>query len=93
LINPNGEVPGMEPDDYTDWLIKRGICPHALTSKNSQYHFENTVLCDGEMGLHMPDGLNKTPELFFQSLKIVRSARAKAKEEDNAQNNRNKDSG
>lgn len=83
----------MEPDEYTDWLIKRGICPHAIITKNSQYHFESSVLLDGEMGLTLPYGLNETPELFFQGLKIVRSARAKAKEEDNAQNNRNKDSG
>ncbi len=87
-----GKAPAMEPDSYADWLIKRGICPHALITNNSKYHFENSLLLDSEMGLSMPDptkSMGDTPELFFQALKIVRYEKSKVKEEENAKNNSN----
>lgn len=75
----------MKSDDFVDWLVKRGVCPHAVVTANSRYHFENSVLLDGEMGLNMPDpklSIGETPALFFQALNIVRAERAKVKEED-----------
>ncbi len=78
-------MPKMEPDDLVDWLVKRGICPHALVSTNSKYHFENSVLLDNEMGLNMPDpklSIGETPHIYFQSIGIVRHERSKVKEEE-----------
>lgn len=80
-----GNVPNMKADDFLDWLVKRGICPHAVVTANSRYHFENSVLLDGEMGMQMPDpklSIGDTPSLFFQALNIVRSERSKVKEEE-----------
>jgi hypothetical protein len=90
LAGIGGAVPEMEPDDFTDWLIKRGICPHALVSTNSRYHFENVVLLDSDMGLRLPDqsvSISDTPAIFFQALGIVRSARAKVRQEESGKNN------
>jgi hypothetical protein len=81
----------MEPDSYCDWLVRRGICPHAIVTANSRYHFENSVLMDSEMGLKLPDpqvSLSETPAIFFQAVSVVRSERAKVKEED-GKGNRN----
>jgi hypothetical protein len=95
LFNPEALSGEMEPDPYSDWLIRRGICPHALVTTNSRYHFENSVLMDSEMGLKLPDpqaSLSDTPAIFFQAVSIVRSERAKVKEED-GKNNSNKNHG
>lgn len=84
------EISELEPDPYLDWLIGRGICPHALVNAHSKYHFETVVILDGEMGLKLPDpnlSLGDTPSLFFQSLNIVREQRRLVKEESNAKNN------
>lgn len=78
-------LPNLEPDEFVDWLVKRGICPHALIIPNSRYHFENIVLLDSEMGLRMPDpklSIGEVPVLFFQALNIVRGERAKLKQEE-----------
>ena len=80
-----GSVPNMEADDFTDWLVKRGICPHALVSANSRYLFETCVLLDGEMGLTFPDpklSIGETPALFFQALNTVRASKHRVREED-----------
>lgn len=85
---------GMAPDPYSDWLIKRGICPHALIETNSRYHFETCVMLDSEMGLKLPDpklSIGETPALFFQALAIIRSARSKVKQEEDAKNNNHTD--
>lgn len=77
--------PQMTRDVFVDWLVKRGICPHAIATANSRYHFENVIMLDSEMGLHMPDpklSLGETPGIFFNAVNIVRSERAKAREED-----------
>lgn len=84
-----GNVPDMEPDEYCDWLIRRGICPHSVITDNSKYHFENSVLLDGEMGLNLPNGsesLSDTPALFFQALGVVRQSRSKVREEEKEKN-------
>lgn len=83
-------VEHLDPDPYLDWLIKRGICPHALVSDNSKYHFETVVILDSDMGVRFPDPnltMGDNPSLFFQSLNIVREQRRMVKEEANAKNN------
>jgi hypothetical protein len=80
------DVDAIEPDPYLDWLVKRGICPHAIVSENSKYHFESIVILDSEMGVKMPDpvaNVGDNPAIFFQSLNIVREQRRKAKEDNN----------
>lgn len=88
-----GQAPEMERDNYADWLLKRGICPHALVTSNSKYHLENSVLLDAEMGLILPDpkcSLGDTPELFFQALRVVRYEKGLVRQEEtDAPNNRN----
>lgn len=72
-------VTELEPDSYLDWLVRVGICPHAIVTDNSRYHLEAVVLLDGQMGLSMPDqnkSLGETPAIFFQSLNIVRRERS-----------------
>jgi hypothetical protein len=78
-------MPVMEPDNLLDWLVKRGICPHALVSINSKYHFENIALLDGEMSLSLPDqnvSIGQTPSIFFQALSIVRTEKFKVRQEE-----------
>jgi hypothetical protein len=84
-----GDAPEMEPDDYSDWLIRRGVCPHSIITDNSRYHFENSVLLDGEMGLKLPNGsesIGDTPSIFFQAISIVRQERTKVREEEKEKN-------
>lgn len=83
-----GSIPEMEPDDYCDWLVRRGICPHAITSLNSKYHFETCVLLDGDMGLRLPgnESIGDTPSIFFQALNVVRATRASIREEEKQTN-------
>lgn len=88
------DVGEIEPDEFSDWLIRRGICPHSVISVNSRYHFENLILLDGEMGLTLPDpskSIGDTPSIFWQALNLVRGAKAKVREEEkqNAAHNSN----
>lgn len=88
-FNPEAVNGSIDPDPYSDWLIKRGICPYGVITANSRYHFENSVLMDSDTGLKLPDpqaSLSDTPAIFFQAVSTVRSERAKVKEEDGARN-------
>jgi len=71
----------MEPDSFVEWLTNSSvnICPHSIVTPNSKYWYETISMCDSENGLTIPDGINNTPDLFFQALGIIREAKYRIK--------------
>jgi len=88
-------TPLLEKDSYLDWLINSSvnICPHSMSTPNTRYWIELVAMCDGEMGLTLPNGVMETPDLFFQALRIVRDVKTKIKrDEDKRGHKKNSDS-
>ena len=77
-------TPLLEKDSYLDWLINSSvnICPHSMSTPNTRYWLELIAMCDGEMGLTLPDGVINTPDIFFQALRIVRGVKTKIKRDE-----------
>jgi len=77
-------TPLIEKDSYLDWLILSpvNICPHSMSTPNTRYWLELIAMCDGEMGLTLPNGVSDTPDLFFQALRIVRDVKTKIKRDE-----------
>ena len=85
------KVPGMkrfQKDVYLDWLVKAGICPQSIITRNSKYWLETVSYCDGEMGLSLPGRMDELPNLFFEALRIVRNEKANVREQEDKSNGR-----
>ena len=65
----------MEPDEFYEWLFKRGICPYGVISSSSKYWMELMSIMDSEMGLNLPDTYKNVPSIFFDVLRIHRDSR------------------
>lgn len=81
------KFPGLPPvkrDDYLDFIIHRniGICPQGIITATSKYWLEIVSYCDGEHGLNLPAKMEELPDLFFQSLGIVRNVKSQIRKEE-----------
>jgi hypothetical protein len=72
----------ISPDPFIKFVTERAkINPFALIDPQSAYFLETAQLFDGEMGLQLPGPYPEVPALFFEVVKILRSARAKVRKE------------
>lgn len=71
----------IEPDPFLKFVERCRVNPFALIDTQSAYFIESAQLFDGEMGLQLPGSYQDVPALFFEVIKALRSARAKARKE------------
>lgn len=75
---------GIRPDSFVKFLVERTeLCPHSLFDLQTLYWLDTISLFDSEMGLNLPSSIESVPNCFFEALTLVRSARIKARREDN----------